>query len=397
VSDYCHFMLHLAAKRQVSAILKHLLQGANDPTTAIDELLAEAATAINQVQGGLQRKGPVIVGALVDAVADDIEAAARTPGGLTGVPSGLTSVDEMSGGWQPSDLVIIAARPGVGKTSFALAGAVPAALAGYPGAIFNLEMNNKQIVRKMIATELGEYSTAQLQQGYFPSGGVAEAETIRGRAARLREAEIYIDDTAGLSLSEFRSKAARLKADHDIRWIVVDYLQLMTAPGKGSREQEIAAISRGLKLTAKELNVPVLALSQLSRAVESRGGEKKPLLSDLRESGAIEQDADVVVFLYRPDYYKVTQDEMGESVANTTDVIFAKHRNGPLGEVTVGSTMKNGRYFDLDPATIYPSAKPTEQPTGEVVRFDTTEHFGPRIIGLRTATASEFSDNGEPI
>ncbi|WP_324671489.1 replicative DNA helicase [Hymenobacter sp. GOD-10R] len=388
VKDYCEFMIALWSKRRVADTMRVLLQGANDPRSNIHELLAEAYTHIHQVQQGLQVKGPVVLTDVIDPVADAIEQAAATPGGMTGVTSGLKSIDDMTGGWQPSDLIIIAARPGVGKTSFALANAVPAALAGQPGAIFNLEMNNLQMGRKMVATELGEYSTSQLQKGYFPSGGLAEAKTIRERAARLRNAEIYLDETPGLEISEFRGKAARLKADHGICWIIVDYLQLMTANGKGNREQEIAAISRGLKLTAKELNVPVLALSQLSRTVESRGGEKKPILSDLRESGAIEQDADVVVFLYRPEYHGIKQDEMGGSVENTTDVIFAKHRNGPLGEVTLGSTMKNGRYFDLD---IEPSTLATPEPA------PVPEQFGPRILGLRTAGASEFSDPGEPL
>lgn len=380
--------MELWGKREIVETMQHVIQRAAQSTTDVHELLTSAYNRIHLVQEGLQTRSVVQVADIIDEVADGIERAAASPGGLTGVTSGLRSVDEMTGGWQPSDLIIIAARPGVGKTSFALANAVPAALAGQPGAIFNLEMNNVQMVRKMITTELREYSTSQLQKGYFPAGGLEEAQSIRGRVDRLREVEIYLDETPGLSISEFRSKAARLKADHDIRWIVLDYLQLMTAEGKGNREQEIAAISRGLKLTAKELGIPVLALSQLSRAVETRGGEKKPILSDLRESGAIEQDADVVVFLYRPEYHGIKQDELGESVENTTDVIFAKHRNGPLGEVTVGSTMKNGRYFDLD---IEPAQPSTPAPT------PTPEQFGPRLLGLRTAAPSEFSDSGEPL
>ncbi|MBG8556183.1 replicative DNA helicase [Hymenobacter guriensis] len=392
IADYCQYMNLLWGKRRVGVLMHQLTKDAADPTTDLSDLLASAYATINQIQEGLQVRGTYTLSGLLDQVAEEIVAATLKPGGITGIPSGLGSIDDVTGGWQPSDLIIVAARPGVGKTSFALANAVPAALAGYPGAIFNLEMSNTQMVRKTIATELGEYSTNQLAKGYFPSGGVEEARTIRDRVTRLEQAEIYLEDTPGLSIGEFRAKAARLKAEHDIRWIVVDYLQLMTGEKKGSREQEIGSISRGLKLTAKELNVPVIALSQLSRAVESRGGEKKPMLSDLRESGSIEQDADVVVFLYRPEYYKIKEDEMGESVADTTEVIFAKHRNGPLAEVIVGSTMKNGRYFDLEPAA--PVAEPAP-----------AEHFGPRILPLklpslstlRTATASHFSDDGAPV
>ncbi|TGE08774.1 replicative DNA helicase [Hymenobacter fodinae] len=390
IGDYCQFLLQLTAKRQIGELFQELLKGSIDPTSDVQEMMAQAYTRIHTIQQSLHTSGPITVADMLEQVATEIEQAAQKAGGITGVPCGLAAVDDVSGGWQPSDLIIIAARPGVGKTSFALAGAVPAARSGYPGAIFNLEMSNTQMVRKMIATELGEYTTSQLQKGYFPSGGLEEAKTIRHRTQGLRNAQIYINDTPGLSISEFRAHAAKLKAEHNIQWIIVDYLQLMTAPGKGTREQEIAAISRGLKLTAKELNVPVLALSQLSRAVETRGGEKKPMLSDLRESGSIEQDADVVVFLYRAEYYGVKEDEVGDSVADTTDVIFAKHRNGPLKEVTVGSTMKNGRYFDLEDASFTPPVTvPTPAPAAE--------HFGPRKIALRTSTPSEFSDAGEPV
>jgi len=392
IEDYCKFLMYLWGKRQLAESLLKIAHTAALPTSNLQDLLAEGYTKISQVQEGLQTKGAVNLKDLIDSVVDQIELAAGTPGGTTGVPSGLESVDKVTGGWQPSDLIILAARPGVGKTSFALFQGVAASLAGYPGGIFNLEMNNFQMTRKTVATELGEYSTSQLQKGYF-SGGLSEAQTIRGRLERLRGVDIQLDDTPGLSIGEFRGKAARMKAQHDIRWIVVDYLQLMTGEGKGSREQEIASISRGLKLTAKELNIPVIALSQLSRETEKRGGEKKPLLSDLRESGSIEQDADVVVFLYRPEYYGVKQDEVGNSVEDTTDVIFAKHRNGPLKEVTVGSTMNNGQYFDLDE-----SGKPYTVP----VAAPAAERFGPAIVGqtpLRTTTPSEFaySDTGEEV
>jgi replicative DNA helicase len=389
IDDYCKLMMGLWAKRQVGEIMTVLVQASYDPSTDANELLAEAHTKMMQVGQGLQVKGPTLLGEHLDEVGAAILRAASSPGGLTGVPSGLRSVDKTTGGWQPSDLIIIAARPGVGKTSFALACAEKAATAGHPGAIFNLEMNNHQMALKVVATEVKEYSTSQLRRGLF-SGRVDEAKTVPPRYERLRNLQIWLDDTPGLSISEFRSKAARLKADHNIEWIVVDYLQLMTGDVKGNREQEIASISRGLKLTAKELNIPVLALSQLSRQVEGRGGDKKPMLSDLRESGSIEQDADAVVFLYRPEYYKITQDEMGDSVKDTTSVIFAKHRNGALDEVVVGSTMMNGHYFDLEDNSIFtPAPEPAlEQPT---------EHFGPRILGrsdIRTSTHDEFRDDG---
>lgn len=261
--------------------------------------------------------------------------------GLTGLTSGFKSIDHLTGGWQPSDLIILAARPGMGKTAFALNIARHAAVhGGKHGAIFSLEMSKEQLVDRMVSAETEIY-----------------LDKIRRRSLNdydhkrflqmtdLIESGIHIDDSAALSIQSLRSKAIRLKHKHDIGWIAVDYLQLMRGENTkgGNREQEISSISRGLKAIAKELNIPVIALSQLSRAVENRpASSRRPLLADLRESGAIEQDADQVMFLFRPEYYGIMEDENGESLVGICEVIFAKNRNGALDSAEL---VFNGAYM----------------------------------------------------
>ena len=249
--------------------------------------------------------------------------------GITGVPTGFNELNKITGGWQPSDLVILAARPGMGKTAFVLSLARNAALEGKGVAVFSLEMGNTQLVQRLLAME-SEMNNEKIRKGMLNDGEWLQLNTA---VERLAELPIYIDDTPGINIYELRAKCRRLKNNHDISMIVIDYLQLMTAGAgnaKGNREQEISMISRALKGLAKELNVPVIALSQLSRAVESRGGSKRPMLSDLRESGAIEQDADIVTFVYRPDYYKVEDPDVPPGAS---EIIIAKHRNGSIGSV----------------------------------------------------------------
>lgn len=247
--------------------------------------------------------------------------------GLTGVGSGLKSVDLLTSGWQPSDLIILAARPAMGKTAFALQLARNAAVINKtPVAIFSLEMSQEQLTDRLISSESGVF------QDKLRRRDLSEYDwLLMNKVISLTEAPIFIDDTPGLAIQSMRAKALRMKEIHNIGLIIIDYLQLMDGgkDQKGNREQEIGKISRGLKVIAKELNIPVIALSQLSRAVESRpGGGKRPMLSDLRESGSIEQDADQVVFLYRPEYYGITEDELGLSTVGLCEAIFAKNRNG---------------------------------------------------------------------
>jgi replicative DNA helicase len=242
--------------------------------------------------------------------------------GLTGVPSGFTRLDRVTSGWQKSDLIILAARPAMGKTAFVVTSMRNAAVEfGKPVAIFSLEMASTQLAKRLISAE-AELESEKLKTAQLTP---FEWEKLVNKTAKLTNSPIFIDDTPAISVLELRAKCRRLKAQHDIQMVIIDYLQLMTAENKsGNREQEIAFISRSLKQLAKELNVPVIALSQLSRAVETRGGDKRPQLSDLRESGSIEQDADMVIFLYRPEYYGITEDEEGNPVTGMGEVIIAK-------------------------------------------------------------------------
>ena len=295
------------------------------------------------------RKNYDKMSSLLSQAIQEIEDRKNKEDGLTGVPSGLSALDRVTSGWQPSDLVIIAARPGMGKTAFVLSTLRNAAIDfKKPVAIFSLEMSSVQLVNRLISAE------AELESEKIKRGDLAdyEWEQLLHKTAKLSDAPIFIDDTPGLSILELRAKCRRLVAQHGVSLIVIDYLQLMTGDSSknagGNREQEIASISRALKGIAKELNVPVLALSQLSRAVETRGGDKKPQLSDLRESGSIEQDADMVMFLYRPEYYGITQDEEGMPLNGTGEVIIAKHRNGRLENVQLKFIGKFTKFTDLD-------------------------------------------------
>jgi replicative DNA helicase len=282
---------------------------------------------------------------------EEIQARKNHKDGLTGIPSGFTNLDRVTSGWQKSDLVIIAARPAMGKTAFVVSALRNAAVDhGHAVAIFSLEMSSVQLVNRLISGE------AELEGEKIKKGNLAEHEWAQlvHKTANLTKAPIFIDDTPALSILELRAKCRRLKQQHDIQLIVIDYLQLMSGDssksggGGGNREQEIASISRSLKNLAKELSVPVIALSQLSRAVETRGGDKRPQLSDLRESGSIEQDADMVMFLYRPEYYGITQDENGMPTQGIGEVIIAKHRNGSLENVQLKFIGKYTKFTDID-------------------------------------------------
>lgn len=376
---HCAVLLEHHAKREIWNVATQLLAEARNPMVAADTLLADAYTTLNNLSTSMQVRRPQLVGELYDRVVDKIVAASQVASGITGVPSGLWALDRITGGWQPGNLIIEAARPGMGKTSLMLATARKAVAAGYPGMISSLEMSSEELVTKMLATEL-EYTTNQLTRGIGLSK--EEAESIRERGAALRQMGMVLDDTPGINIEELRAKATKAKQEHGITWLAVDYLQLATArAGKGgNREQEISAISRGLKLIAKELHIPVIALSQLSRDTEKRGGDNKPKLSDLRESGAIEQDADLVIFPYRPEYYKIMEDEMGNSTQDLTELIVAKHRNGGLGTALVKSVMRTGAYTDL----------PENEPH-VVGAIETVPDYQP--TGLRIGTAGDF---GQP-
>jgi replicative DNA helicase len=336
-------------QRELIKISTEIISNAYEDTTDIFDLLDHAEKNLFEIaQNNLRRDSRKMDDILRESL-DTLEKLKDKVDGLTGVPSGFTALDKITSGWQPSDLVIIAARPAMGKTAFVLSCARNAAVQfNKPVVVFSLEMSSLQLTNRLISGE------TEIEQEKIRKGNLAEWEwqQLHSKIGKLTEAPLFIDDTPALNIFEFRAKCRRLKAQYDIQMIIVDYLQLMHGKGDGkggNREQEIGTISRALKSVAKELNVPVIALSQLSRAVENRpGGSKRPMLSDLRESGSIEQDADMVLFLYRPEYYGLEEDEQGRSNIGIGEVIIAKHRNGETGTVPLRFVGKYVKFTDLE-------------------------------------------------
>ena len=285
---------------------------------------------------------------LIKGALENIEILRNKEDTLSGIPTGFSNLDRVTSGWQASDLIIIAARPGMGKTAFALSMARNIAI-DYKKAVgfFSLEMSSEQLVNRLIASE------AQLGANKLRKGDLADHEMIQlhEKIKYLSEAPIFIDDTPALTIFELRAKARRLVKNHKVGILIIDYLQLMHAGGNaGNREQEISTISRSLKGIAKELKIPVIALSQVNRGVESRSGvgSKRPMLSDLRESGAIEQDADIVTFIYRPEYYKIFEWDNGDDSRGQAEIMIAKHRNGSLANIRLKFTAEFARFSNLD-------------------------------------------------
>lgn len=314
----------------------------------VTELIDMAEGAIFKIAEGNIRRDVQSARDIVSKAVQQIEEAAKKPDGLSGTPSGFTDLDRLTLGWQPSDLVIIAARPSMGKTAFVLTLARNISV-DYQKAVafFSLEMSSVQLMTRLIIGESGLDSHSIKNGRLTPD----EWKHLENAIKPLSAAKMFIDDTPALSIFEFRSKARRLKKQHNIEIIVIDYLQLMTvgaSDGRGNREQEVALISRSLKAIAKELEVPILALSQLNRSVESRGGSKRPQLSDLRESGAIEQDADLVAFIHRPEYYGMTMDEDGQPTQGLAEIIVAKHRNGAVDTVKLRFRSEQAKFVDWD-------------------------------------------------
>jgi len=309
--------------------------------------LDKAEQGFFEITNGTIKKGFDTANSLVKEAIDKIKAL-KDKEGLSGIPSGFRDVDKETGGWQNSDLIIIAARPAMGKTAFLLSMARNIAVQHQiPMALFSLEMASVQLITRMIASETG-ISSEKLRKGQMSD---EEWQRLFNNVSELENAPLYIDETPALSVFDFRAKCRRLVMQHGVKIIMVDYLQLMTAnnggKGSGNREQEIATISRSLKAIAKELNVPVIALSQLSRGVEGRPN-KRPQLSDLRESGAIEQDADIVSFLFRPEYYKIENWEDGSPSAGQAELIIGKHRNGAVTDVRLSFQSSLAKFSDLD-------------------------------------------------
>jgi replicative DNA helicase len=317
-----------------------------DDTEDITELLDFSENEIFQIaEGNIKREIAPINAVIKDAIRE-IEAAGKREDALIGTPSGFTKLDRLTSGWQKSELVIIAARPSMGKTAFALSMARNMAVDhGKYVAIFSCEMSSIQLVNRLIVAE------TDIPSDKIKNGRLNEEEwkQLDSRIKKLVQAPIFIDDTPAISISELRGKCRRLMAQHKLDIVIVDYLQLMSGPeNAGSREQEVSNISRSLKSIAKELNVPILALSQLNRSVEMRGGTKRPLLSDLRESGAIEQDADMVVFIHRQEKFGIPAFEDGSSTKGIAEIILAKNRNGPVDDVRLRFREEKAQFVEID-------------------------------------------------
>ncbi len=345
IEYHSRIIIEMAIKRDLIQIASQIHHDSYEDTTDVFELLDKAEQNIFKISDSNLRKNYDSMKSLMFQATQEIQEKRNHKDGLTGIPSGFSRLDRVTSGWQKSELIIIAARPGMGKTAFVVSALRNASVDfNFPVAIFSLEMASLQLVNRLISAE------AELDSEKIKKGNLADFEwqQMVHKTKRLSSAPIFIDDTPALSILELRAKCRRLKAEHNIQLVVIDYLQLMKGEASGNREQEIASISRALKGIAKELNVPVIALSQLSRGVETRGGDKRPQLSDLRESGSIEQDADIVMFLYRPEYYKITVDEEGMPTQGMAEVIIAKHRNGSLENVKLKFIGKYTKFSDYD-------------------------------------------------
>ena len=335
-------------KRELIRVSNEILKDAYDETVDVFDLLNKAETGLFQIAENNMTKQVNVMSHVVKNAIEEIEKARNSGDGVSGIPSGFVDLDKITSGWQRSDMIVVAARPGMGKTAFVLSAARNTAVEHEKGvAIFSLEMSSVQLVKRLIAGE------AKIDSEKLRKGDLADHEfhQLHARIPKLTAAPIFIDDTPGLSIFDFRAKCRRLKAQYNIELVIIDYLQLMSAKdGKnnGNREQEISTISRSIKEIAKELNIPIIALAQLSRSVEQRAGDKKPLLSDLRESGAIEQDADIVSFLYRPEYYKIMKDDNGNSTQDMAEFIISKHRNGKTGTVRMRFHAEYARFENLN-------------------------------------------------
>ncbi len=334
-------------QRELIRVATQIQNQAFDDAVDVDDLLDFSESQLFNVAQGHIKKEAAPMSMLVKDAINLIQEASKRDDNLSGVPSGYTKIDRLTSGWQKSDLIIIAARPSMGKTAFILSMTRNMAVDHKKSvAIFSLEMSSIQLVNRLITAE-AEITSDKIRVGNLSD---TEWERLDYRIKRLEDAKIFIDDTPAISIFELRAKCRRLKRQHDIDIIIIDYLQLMsgTPETKGNREQEVSNISRALKSIAKELDTPVIALSQLNRSVEIRTGSKRPQLSDLRESGAIEQDADMVMFIHRPEKYGILQDDEGNSLKGVAEIILAKHRNGALGDVPLKFVSEFAKFVEME-------------------------------------------------
>lgn len=358
VEAHARIVMEKFIQRELIRISGEVISSAYEDSTDVFDLLDQAETGLYEITDKHLRKNfKSLTDVLVETV-KEIEAAKNNKSDVTGVPSGFAELDRATAGWQRNALIIVAARPAVGKTAFTLNLAMNAAMNAehpFPVAFFSLEMGAGELVKRMLS------AVTEVSMDAITKGRMEEHEFVQltQRMHKLANMPIYLDDQAALNIFELRAKARRLKQRHNIQMIVIDYLQLMSAgnSGPGNREQEISKISRDLKALAKELEIPIIALSQLNRAVESRKESKVPQLSDLRESGAIEQDADMVMFLYRPEYYGIENNEMGEPIEGETHIHIAKNRSGSTATIKLQFIKEYQKFVDL-PDTSFGSFKP---------------------------------------
>ena len=369
VASSAHIEYHarvLAQKftaRQLISFASLIETKAFDETQDVDELMQLAEGSLFEISKKNMRQDYTQIDPVVKDAVEILQRAAANTDGLTGISTGYIDLDDKTSGWQKSDLVIIAGRPAMGKTAFALSLAKNIAVDNQvPVAFFSLEMSNVQLVNRLISN-VCEISGKKILNGQLDQ---EEWKRLDSRLRRLQP--LYVDDTPGMSIFELRSKARRLVKEKGVQIIMIDYLQLMNANGArfGSRQEEVSTISRSLKGLAKELNIPILALSQLNRGVEGREGNegKRPMLSDLRESGAIEQDADMVLFVHRPEYYRIFADEHGNDLRGMAQIIIAKHRKGATGDVLLNFRGEYTRFQNPQDVIIGPSS-PTDG--GEII------------------------------
>lgn len=338
-----------AMARELISFASEVQTRAFDETTDVSELLQSAEGELFQIAHKNVKKDYTQINPVIEEAMERISQASKRSAGLSGLASGFTELDKVTSGWQKSDLIILAARPAMGKTAFSLSMALNIAIHNRrPMAMFSLEMSNVQLVNRLI-TNICEISSEKLRSGRLAP---YEWGQLDEKIKLLQDAPLYLDDTPSLSISELRTKALRLKSEHDIELIIIDYLQLMNASGWkfNSRQEEISMISRQLKGLAKELDIPIIALSQLNRNVEGREGYegKRPQLSDLRESGSIEQDADIVCMIHRPEVYKIYEDDHHNDMHGVAEIIIAKHRNGGVGDVRLAFHNSFARFCDFD-------------------------------------------------
>ncbi|MBO7371755.1 MAG: replicative DNA helicase, partial [Bacteroidales bacterium] len=346
-TDYhTKILLQKYIQRELISISYRVQKQSFEDSMPVDDLLQYAQQEVFVLAERNMKRDTSPIQMVINQAIDDIQKGQERQDGLSGVPSGYANIDKITYGWQPSDLIILAARPSVGKTAFVLTMARNMAVDyNVPVAFFSLEMSQTQLVKRLLVSETGIPSDKIWGAKKF--NDPQDWDTLNERIGKLSRAPLWIDDTPSLSIYEFRSKARRLVQTQNVKMIIIDYLQLMTGPVelRGMREQEVSAISRALKSIAKDLNVPILALSQLNRSVETRGGNKRPQLSDLRESGAIEQDADIVMFIHRPEFFGTAE---ADAYPGQTQLIIAKHRNGETGDVEMRFVASEVRFEDAN-------------------------------------------------